>query len=263
MEDFIDIHLNGQLELYLSKVINKNEYDIFLSDIIDDEYWNFAYLKNNNVDFKKIWQEIKGEMINNNRKPLIYITSLINNEQLKKKLKENNMNLLYADVWMTLENLEEFKKYDSKINFEIHRVNHELKNKFIQGIMDGFSGDNPEDPYESLSDGYRVALEESFRESSTGYKVIHYIGLKNTETITTATVIYRKDKAMIYNITTNKKYQKCGACKKTMSYIINDLKNNGIKAVCLQTERGFYTEQVYKNMGFEEKMIGEAYIEQS
>lgn len=46
-----------------------------------------------------------------------------------------------------------------------------------------------------------------------------------------------------------------------MSYIINDLRRIGINQVCLQTERGFYTEQVYKNMGFKEKMIGEAYVE--
>ena len=263
MEDFIDIHLNGQLELYLSRNINKNDYDIFLSDIIDDEFWNFAYLKNKNVDFKKLWEEIKDKMINENRKPLLYITYLINNEQVEKELKQNNMNVLYTDVWMTIENLEQFKEYDSKIDFEINKVDNKLKNKFIQAIMDGFSGDNPEDPYESLSDGYRVALNESFKQSNTEYKVVHYLGLKRNEAITTATVIQHKDKAIIYNIRTNKKYQKCGACKKTMSYIVNDLKNNGIKAICLQTERGFYTEQAYKNMGFEEKMIGEAYIEQS
>lgn len=260
MKDFIDIHLNGQLKLYLSKIIKNEEYDIFLSDIIDDEFWNLAYLKNNNVDLKKVWKEIKDKMISNNRKPVIYITSLKDNE-IKEDLNKNNLNLLYTDVWMTIENLEKFKEYDSKIDFKIYKVDNDLKDKFIQAVMDGFSGDNPEDPYESLSDGYRVALEKSFRESSTEYKVLHYLGLKDNEAITTATVIYRKDKAIIYNITTNKKYQKCGACKKTMSHIINDLRNSGIKQVCLQTERGFYTEQVYKNMGFEEKMVGEAYIE--
>lgn len=46
-----------------------------------------------------------------------------------------------------------------------------------------------------------------------------------------------------------------------MSYIINDLKNKGIKEVCLQTEKGFYTEKVYKSMGFKEKMLGKAYVE--
>lgn len=207
MEDFIDIHLNGQLELYLSRIINKNDYDIFLSDIIDDEFWNFAYLKNNNVDFQKVWKQIKNEMLDNNRKPLIYITSLINNK-IKEALNKNNLNLLYTDVWMTIDNLEKFKEYNSKIDFEIYKVNDKLKEKFIQAVMDGFSADNPEDPYESLSDGYKVALNESFKQNNTEYKVVHYLGLKNNESITTATVIYRKDKAVIYNITTNKKYQK-------------------------------------------------------
>lgn len=46
-----------------------------------------------------------------------------------------------------------------------------------------------------------------------------------------------------------------------MSYIINDLKNKGIKEVCLQTEKGFYTEKVYKNMRFKEKMLGKTYVE--
>ncbi|MBQ3145704.1 MAG: hypothetical protein IJB90_03955 [Clostridia bacterium] len=208
MEDFIDIHLNGQLELYLSRIINKNDYDIFLSDIIDDEFWNFAYLKNNNVDFKKVWKQIKNEMLDNNRKPLIYITSLINNKS-KEELNKNNINLLYTDVWMTIDNLEKFKEYNSKIDFDIYKVDNDLKDKFVQAVMDGFSGDNPEEPYESLSEGYRVALEESFKESSnTEYKVLHYLGLKDNEAITTATVIYCKDKAVIYNITTNRKYQK-------------------------------------------------------
>lgn len=262
MDEFIDIHFNGQLELYLSKVIKREDYNIFLSDIIDDTYWNLAYLKTGYLNLDKAWKEIKTEMINSNRKPLIYITSLINNNEIKKALSKNNLELLYTDVWMTIENLEQFKECSSDINFDINIVNERLQDKFIQAIMDGFSGDNPDDPYESLSDGYRTALEENIkRNNSSNYKSIHYLGLKDKENITTATVIYKNDKAVIYNVTTNKKYQKHGACKKMMSYIINDLKNKGIKEVCLQTEKGFYTEEVYKSMGFKGKMLGQAYVE--
>lgn len=50
-------------------------------------------------------------------------------------------------------------------------------------------------------------------------------------------------------------------CKQTMSEIINDLKKIKIETVCVLTEQGFYTEQVYKNMGFKEVMLGKAYIE--
>ncbi len=36
-------------------------------------------------------------------------------------------------------------------------------------------------------------------------------------------------------------------------------KNRGIKTVCVQTEKGFYTEKVYQSMGFYEVMLGEVY----
>ena len=127
--------------------------------------------------------------------------------------------------------------------------------------MDGFSGDNPEDPYESLSNGYKTALEKSLKENDSEYNVIHYLGKKEQKSICTATVVYKRNKAIIYNVTTNKKYQRNGACKQLMSDIIHDLIKLNINEICVQTEQDFYTEQVYKNMGFIEKMLGKAYIE--
>lgn len=46
-----------------------------------------------------------------------------------------------------------------------------------------------------------------------------------------------------------------------MSDIIKDLIKLNINEICVQTEQGFYTEQVYKNMGFIERLLGKAYIE--
>ena len=46
-----------------------------------------------------------------------------------------------------------------------------------------------------------------------------------------------------------------------MSDIMKDLIKLNIKEVCVQTEQGFYTEKVYKNMGFKEKLLGQAYVE--
>ena len=77
MEDIIDIHLNGQLYLYMSNVIRKQDYDIYYSDLIDDEYWNFAYLKNKDISLNDIFNEIKSNMNKLNRNPIIYITSNI------------------------------------------------------------------------------------------------------------------------------------------------------------------------------------------
>lgn len=261
MEEIIDIHLQGQLYLYISNIIENKDYNIYHSEIIDDEYWNFAYLKNNEVSLKEIFENIKNDMNKLNRNPEIYITSNILNNKLKEQIEKSNLQLLYTDVWMTLDNLKQFKKYKSQINFSIHKVDERLKEQFIKAIMDGFSGDDPEDPYGNLSNGYKIALEQSFNENNSEYKVIHYLGKKESKSVSTATVVYRKDKAIIYNVTTNKQYQKKGVCKQMMSEIIQDLRNLNINIVCVQTEKGFYTEQVYKNMGFTEKILGKAYIE--
>ncbi len=261
MEDIIDIHLNGQLYLYMSNKIQKQDYDIYYSNLIDDEYWNFAYLKNREVSLNEIFDEIKLNMNELNRKPIIYIPSSIIDLKLQENIKNSKLKSLYTDVWMTLDNLEQFESYKSKIDFSVYKVDEILKEQFIQAIMDGFSGDNPEDPYESLSDGYKIALEKSFNENDSEYKVIHYLGKKEQESISTATVVYKGNKAIIYNVTTNKKYQRNGVCKQMMSDIIKDLIQLNINEICVQTEQGFYTEQVYKNMGFIERLLGKAYIE--
>ena len=259
LEDLIDIHINGSLHLYASNVIKKGNYNILLSDLIDDAYWNYAYLKNHSIDFSQIWEEINSEMKKNNREPAIYITSNISNEELEEKIKGINLECLYTDVWMVIEDLGNFRNYKSKLNLKVSRVGEDLKEEFVQAIMDGFSGDNSDDPYESLSDGYRIALEQSMNKYDSKYKIINYAGIFNEQVISTATVLYKGNKAIVYNITTNKMFQKQGVCKQMMTEIIEDLNRIGIEIVCLQTEQGFYTEQVYKNMGFKEVMIGRAY----
>lgn len=261
MEEIINVHFGTQSSLYFSSVIKSQDYDIYYSDVIDDEYWNIAYLKNNDVQLKEIFNEIKKEMVKSNKRPVIYITSNIMSLKLQEEIESLNIEPLYTDVWMTLDNLEKFGTYKSKIDFTVNRVDKNLKEQFINAVMNGFSGDDPEEPYQNLSEGYKIAIDKSFGENDSEYKVIHYLGIKGEESVSTATVIYRNNKAIIYNVTTNKKYQRQGVCKKMMSDIIQDLIKLNIDEVCVQTEQGFYTEKVYKKMGFKEKIIGKAYIE--
>lgn len=261
MEEMIDIHFGGQMDLYLSKRIQRENYNLYLSDVIGDEYWNLAYLKKKNISLHKTWKEIKEEMQEIGKKPIVYITSEILDTNLQEQIQDVHLQLLYMDVWMTLENLEQLVGKKSSVDFSTVVVDKTQKEQLIQAIIDGFSGDNPEDPYQSLEDGYRVALEKSFEEKAHSYQVIHYLGLKENDAIATATVIYRGTKGIIYNITTNKTYQKKGVCKQMLSEIAQDLIKRNIQEVCVQTEQGFYTEQVYKKMGFCERMIGRAYTE--
>ena len=75
------------------------------------------------------------------------------------------------------------------------------------------------------------------------------------------TIMYEKEIAYIYNVTTDINYRKMGICKKLMSYIFKRLTNLEIDVVVLQTEVGFYPEKIYKSMGFKELFKGVKYTE--
>ena len=82
MDELIKLHLNGSLQLFFSNIIKKEDYDIYYSKLIDDEYWNYAYLKKSQLDLKTI-KDISLDMKQIDRKPVIYITSNILNKNLK------------------------------------------------------------------------------------------------------------------------------------------------------------------------------------
>ena len=192
------------------------------------------------------------------RQPVVYLMSCFDNTNIKQQLKDCHLEKLYTDVWMIIEQLENFKDYESKIEVEFSNVKLEEKLTFIQAVMDGFSSDDLADPYGTLPEEYRTIYEMEFNRNGK-YSTLEYCGKHKSEFIATANVWYKEDCAIIYSVSTKKKFQKQGVCKKLMSFMINDLRRKGIKTVCVQTEKGFYTEKVYQNMGFREVMLGEVY----
>ena len=258
LEKLIDIHFEGQKDIILSKEIVEKRYKIIYSEILNDEYWNLAFIKDNCDNLKEIWQKIKVKMNDLNRIPILYLLSNADNE---KQLIDFNLENIYTDVWLVLDNLNEFKNYESTINVNFEKVTEDEKSEYIQAIMDGFSSTDPKDPYGVLPEEYRKTYEIEFEHRGKKYKTIEYCGKSDGKMISTANAWYKDDCAIVYTVSTNKEYQKKGVCKSMMSYIVRDLKNIGIKTICVQTEQGFYTEQVYKKIGFREVMLGKAYAE--
>ena len=256
-EDFINIHLNSKL--FFSKQFIKQDYNICYSDLIDDFYYNFAYLKNNNIDFNNTFKTIKDELLKLNRQSVLYITSNLLDSRLEKYLIEKKYELLYTDSWLILEDINKFSSFKSPLGFTTCRLDKAMADTFAKTVMLGFSGENPDDPYDNLSDGYEKSIAKSVLESNDDYKIIHYVGQKDGNIISTASAVCKNNSANLYNITTNKKYQNLGVCRQMMSDIIYDLKNNGINRLCVQTEKDFYPEQIYQKFGFKEAFLGFAY----
>lgn len=254
-QDLIDLHFKGATELYNSELIEKENCYIFSSKLIDDCYWNIGILKKFNADIDIVWDNVKNELQKRDRDSVLYIIPF-DDYKISDDFK-----LLYTDVWMVVDNLKDYQNAECKIDVKFKIVTDDIKDEFVNAVMNGFSGNDPNDPYEELSDGYKLALLNSFQKSNikNEFKIIHYAGLYKDIIVSTATVVYKKENAIIYNVTTKKQYQKMGICKEMMSYIISDLRKKGVKTVCVQTEQGYYTEKAYANMGFKEIMLGRAF----
>ena len=125
-------------------------------------------LKNFDTDINLVWDNVKKELQKRNRNPEIYIIPY-KDYKINKEFK-----LLYTDVWMVESDLENFNKYKSKIDVDFGIVPDNLKESFVKAVMDGFSGEDPEDPYEAVNDGYGTALYNSFQNLESEYKSIHY-----------------------------------------------------------------------------------------
>lgn len=253
-KEFMELHFKGATALYKSELIEKEDYYIFSNPLIDDHYWNIGILKDFNADINVVWDNIKTELQKRNRKPALYIIPYED-----YKISEE-FEILYTDVWMAVDNLEKFTRIESKINVDFKIVKDDMKDEFVKAVMDGFSGEDSNDPYEALNEGYGIALNNSFENTDSEFKSIHYAGIVNKNIISTATVVYKGENAIIYNVTTKKEYQRNGICGSMLSYIISDLRGKGVKTVCGQTEQGYYTESLYKNLGAKEIMLGRAFV---
>ena len=169
-------------------------------------------------------------------------TELYKSELIEKDDYYIFSNLLIDNCYW---NMGILKNFDTDINLVWENIKKELqkRNRNPEIYIIPYK-DYKLNPYEAVNDGYGTALYNSFQNLESEYKSIHYAGKYNREIVSTATVVYKKENAIIYNVTTKKQYQKMGICKEMMSYIISDLREKGVKNVCVQTEQGYYTKGI-------------------
>ena len=162
-------------------------------------------------------------------------TELYKSELIEKDDYYIFSNLLIDNCYW---NMGILKNFDTDINLVWENIKKELqkRNRNPEIYIIPYK-DYKLNPYEAVNDGYGTALYNSFQNLESEYKSIHYAGKYNREIVSTATVVYKKENAIIYNVTTKKQYQKMGICKEMMSYIISDLRLSILKASSSDVKR--------------------------
>lgn len=260
-EKIQDFNYEGQRLLFeKSKRIEYDRFTILFIEEFDDDYLNLAInmKSQNEKEFNEDFKKIKEIMNKNKRKASVFINNvvLLNTVDFKSKKLEISDN----SVWLMRNNLKNHIEFNAEIPINISKINKKEEQKYPNIVNEGFKRIREEDPYDGLS----VSVIEAIKRScyiNGKFTTEHYVARYDNEIVGTMTIMYEKEIAYIYNVTTNANYRRKGICKQLMSYIFNRLIEIGIDEVVLQTEAGFYPEEIYKNMGFNKIFRGVKYTE--
>lgn len=242
--------LNG---MYFDNKNNLKDYLLCYSEIMDDYFWNIAYIKTKLDD--NVLNDLKDDFRKINRNPSIYIG--IDNENYvhnKSFLEANNYKLNNTDVYMILKNAN---KYEISADIKIVETEKEY-NDFMQVLESAFGGEKTEEnSYAgSITDCYYRAIKNTINSD----KFHHIILYDNEIPISVATLNYIDGLAGINNVGTAQEYWNKGYGKQLMTYVVNKFEELGGGTLTLSTEHKSKNELFYEKLGFNSKYVMEQYM---
>lgn len=237
---------------------NKRETDNYIlctSKVMDDYFWNIAYLKN------KINEEtlnnLENEFKNINRVSSIYLSKNdIGYNENKELLFENGYTKNNTDVYMLL---EESMKID--INTHIKIVENKKEYNDFMKVLSSAYNDILENAEENV---YANAVTECYynaiKNTINSKEHIHIIVYDKDIPVSVATLNYINGIGGINNVGTAQGYWNKGYGKQLISYLISKFEHLGGGLLTLSTEYHSKNQQFYEKLGFREKYVMEQYM---
>lgn len=238
---------------------NKEENDNYIlctSKIMDDYFWNLAYLKNK-ID-NNILLEIENKLKRINCIPCMYIgkddSSFDDN---KKLLLDNGYQLKDTDVFMIL---KDYKNIDIKLNIKVVEKENEY-NDFMKVLSSAYN-DNVENSDENVYEGaVTKCYYDAIKNSIGNGKTYHIIGYNDDDIpVSVATLNIYNGIGGINNVGTRQGYWNKGYSKQVLSFLINLFKEKGGKDLLLCTEYQSKNQTYYEKLGFKEIYVMEQFV---
>lgn len=251
-------HFDVQNGMYFDCCIVDESWNLLLSNIIEDEYWNYAIFMDT-ICCEQDLNRIEQVFIEKNRKSCIYIQNIFDKPELVDFINKNGYTLVAEEAFMVYSQKNNWTV--KKSNVVIKRVfDSETKNDFVEVFTSAYGGDKtPEQPYGELEGTYIQALIRSFDNYEKFY---HYVCYNNNVPVAVATLCFVDGKGGVYNVGTNPKYRGNGYGTEVTKACIDEWEKLNGDVLFLQTERGSIVEKWYSNLGFNIEFIGSTFCKE-
>lgn len=237
---------------------NKKDTDNYIlctSKVMDDYFWNIAYLKNK-IN-KEILNNLESEFKSLNRKSSIYLgRNDISYTENKELLLTNGYKLNNTDVYMVLA-----KTTEININTHIKIIeNINEYNDFIKVLSSAYN-DAIENADENVyADAVTECYYNAIKNMMNSKEHIHIIVYDNDIPVSVATLSYVNGIGGINNVGTAQGHWNKGYGKQLITYLISKFENMGGEILTLSTEYHSKNQQFYEMLGFKEKYVMEQYM---
>ena len=237
---------------------NKDEtkdYVLLTSNLMDDFFWNLAYLKNKTSD--DIILEIENKLSNMNRKFCLYIgrDDEYFNEN-KNLILKSKYKLKDTDVFMIRDT-----SFVSEINIKVKVVETEKEYNDFMKVLSSAYNDDVENSNENVyADAVTKCYYDAIKMTINNGKTYHIIGYDNDMPVSVATLNISGDIGAINNVGTMQGYWNKGYSRQVISYLVNFFKEKGGKDLILCTEYHSKDQKYYEKLGFKEVYVMEQFV---
>ena len=232
-----------------------DNYILCTSEVMDDFFWNIAYLKNK-ID-KEILLDLEDKFKSINRTSSIYIgRNDIGYNENKELLLANGYTVNNTDIYMSLENPVEI---DITTNIKI--VENEKEYNDFMKVLSSAYNDVIENADENVyADAVTECYYNAVKNTMNSKEHIHIIVYDNGIPVSVATLNYVDGIGGINNVGTAQGYWNKGYGKQLITYLIKTFQDLGGGILTLSTEYHSKNQQFYEKLGFKEKYVMEQYI---
>lgn len=241
--------------LYFTGKKEEEDYIFCYSNIIDDEFWNIAYVKNK-LNKEKL-SKIEKDFSYKNRTPSLYIgRNDTYYDENKKLILENNYKLNDTDVYMVLDQPKEID-----INLDIKVVENQEEYKDFMRVISSAYNDSVENPDENVyADCITECYYHAIKNTINSEKNLHIIAYDNKVPVSVATLSYADGIGGINNVGTAQSHWNKGYGKQVIMYVIKKFQELGGGTLTLSTEYQSKNQKFYEKLGFKEIYVMEQYI---
>ena len=232
------------------------KFNIVYSNTISDFYYNYINSVKvcNNIDVIELLNKAEN-IINEQYNREFCVALLPTDGYIYDKRDEvfdpNIYECVSNEVWQIYTDFENVQNIVTNCKFNITLEKTTDMELFSNEMYDSYVTGDDDDPYGDLDLAYKEAYK-NFKKNSDRIEQDFFIIKNKNEVVGVVQDAYDEEIFGIYCLAIKSSYRNKGIGKEVIKQLLKRCKELNKKIAFLQTEKGFYPEQIYNKLGFKE-----------